>query len=76
MQINQQALKEFREIWEADHPGQKLTDEQALLLATKVMRIVKMVYLPVPQHKTLIDTSQLASSFEQRYHTLVAPKPP
>ena len=76
MQLSQQALKEFREIFEADHTGQKLTDEQALLLATKVMRIVKMVYLPVPSHKTLIDTSQLASSFEQRYHTPVAQKPP
>ena len=76
MQLSQQALKEFREIFEADHRGQKLTDEQALLLATKVMRIVKMVYLRVPQHKTLIKNSQLASSFDQRYHTPVAQHPP
>jgi hypothetical protein len=76
MQLSQQALKEFREIFEADHPGQELKGDQVLLLATKVMRIVKMVYLPVPQHKTLIKNSQLASSFEQRYHTPVAQKPP
>lgn len=76
MQLSQQALKEFKQIWEADHPKQKLTDEQALLLATKVIRIVKMVYLPVPQHKTLIDTSQLASKFNRRYHTPVAQHPP
>ena len=76
MQLSQQALKEFREIFEADHPGQELTDEQALLLATKVMRILKMLYLPVPKHKTLIDTSQLANDFEQRYHTPVAQHPP
>ncbi len=76
MQLSQQALKEFREIFEADHSGQKLTDDQVLLLATKVMRIVKMVYLPVPSHKTLIDTSQLANDFDQRYHTSVAQHPP
>jgi hypothetical protein len=76
MELSPQALKEFKEIFEADHPGQKLTDDQALLLAKKVIRIVKMVNIPLPQHKTLIKNSQLASSFEQRYHTPVAQHPP
>lgn len=76
MQLSQKALKEFKQIFEAEHPGQELTDDQALLLATKVMRIVKMVNIPLPQDKTLINESQLASSFKQRYHTDVAQHPP
>jgi hypothetical protein len=51
MKLSQQALKEFKEIWKQDHPGQALTDDQVLRLATKLMTAVRVVCIKIPENK-------------------------
>ena len=44
MQLPQEALTEFKEIWQNDHPGQVISDEQLLNIATKVLVTFDCVY--------------------------------
>ena len=48
MYLNDEALAEFRAIWEEEHPGETLSDEELHEIAVRVLRAVEAVYLPIP----------------------------
>ncbi len=45
MQLSEQALKEFEEIWQHDHPGKILSREELFKIANKVIHIVEILYV-------------------------------
>lgn len=53
MQITEQALKEFKELWLKDHPGQTLEQDQLLEMASRVMEAVKLIHNS-EEHKSFI----------------------
>jgi len=44
MQLSQEALQEFKQLWKADHPGQDLGDQELLELATRTITVVGLIY--------------------------------
>lgn len=44
MQLTEEALKEFEELWKKDHPGQHIQPKALLDMATKVLNSVKIFY--------------------------------
>jgi len=51
MKLTQEALKEFEELYRQDHPNEKITKEELLEMATRVLRIVELTFKPVPKNK-------------------------
>ena len=51
MRIPDEALKEFEALLRKDYPDEKFTQKQILDAATRVMRAVELVSLPIPPKK-------------------------
>lgn len=51
MRLSQEALKEFEELYRQDNPNEKITREELLEMATRVLRIVELVYKQIPKDK-------------------------
>lgn len=51
MKLTQEALKEFEKLYRQDHPNEKITKEELLDIATRVLRIVELTFKPIPKNK-------------------------
>lgn len=51
MELTEQALKEFEQLWLEEHPGQTLTEQELLDKAARVMRAFEVVYKEIPKEK-------------------------
>ncbi len=49
MQITEKELNELEKIWLIDHPGQKITREELIVLAERIINITRLVYRPIPE---------------------------
>ena len=49
--ITEEALKEFEKLWQEDHPNEKIGKEELLEVATRVLRIVEILYRQIPIEK-------------------------
>ena len=47
MRITTEALKEFEEIYSKDHPGESLSKEELLEMATRVLNVLEIIYKPI-----------------------------
>jgi len=50
MQISEQALKEFEEIWRQDNPDKEITKEQLAEIAQRVLSAVKLIFASSAEH--------------------------
>lgn len=60
MLLTPEALEEFRILWDEDHPGQTITEDRLIELATCVLRSVELVYQPIPK-----DQIEMFKQFEE-----------
>lgn len=44
MQITQEQLKQFRQIWKKDHPDQDVDSEVLAVIAQRVLLVVDVIY--------------------------------
>lgn len=49
MQITEKELNELEKIWLIDHPDQKITREELIVLAERIINITRLVYRPIPE---------------------------
>jgi len=51
MKLTQQALKDFERFLKEDYPEEEFTKEQILEMATRTLRIVEILFKPIPKNK-------------------------
>jgi hypothetical protein len=51
MKLTQEALKEFEKLIKEDYPNEKFTKEQILEMATRTLRVVELIFKPLPKSK-------------------------
>ncbi|MDA1193373.1 MAG: hypothetical protein O3A46_16985 [Candidatus Poribacteria bacterium] len=51
MHLSDDALAEFRVLWEEDHLGEEIFDEELSDIALRVLRAIDAVYRPIPVEK-------------------------
>jgi hypothetical protein len=44
MQLNKQALEEFKTLWQQDHPGEEISDDELFVIANRVLTAVELIY--------------------------------
>lgn len=47
--ISKEALQEFKKIWKSEHNGKELPNDKALEMAQRILRIVELIYRPIPK---------------------------
>lgn len=48
--LSEKAITEFKEIWREIH-GEDLSDEKALIEANKLLKLINVIYKPLPNRE-------------------------
>lgn len=51
MRLTDEALEEFASLLRQDQPGKEIPREELLDAATRVMRVVELIYYPIPKER-------------------------
>ena len=54
MELTEAAIAEFEKLWRQDHPGETLTRERLIAMATRVLFAFQIVYREIPKDKAEI----------------------
>lgn len=49
--ITNEELDELKKIWQEDHPGEEISQEQLLDMAERLITATEIVYKPIPKDK-------------------------
>jgi len=49
--ITKEELEELKKIWQEDHPGREISDEQLLEMAQRILTATEIIYRPIPKEK-------------------------
>ena len=49
--ITNEELEELRKLWQEDHPGKEITQEQLLEMAERLITATELIYRPIPKDK-------------------------
>ena len=51
MNLTEEAIKEFHELWQEDHPGQTLPRNELVKMAGNTLRVFELISRPIPGEK-------------------------
>jgi len=49
--ITKEELEELRKIWQEEHPGKEISDEQLLEMAQRLLTATEIIYRQIPREK-------------------------
>ncbi len=49
--ITDEELQKLKKIWQEDHPGKEISQEQLLEMAERLLTATEIVYRPIPKAK-------------------------